>query len=439
MASPVHFRFFLKNYGCTQNLAEGENIRNILLKSGGVEVSDMFDADIIIVNSCAVKTPTEDKVIQFIYDASATDADVLVTGCLPKIHPDRIKKTCPDAILTPPNLGRSILKYLPISLANGETYQLARLPEKPVFLPGHPLTAVMPISQGCLGSCTYCSVKFARGWLTSYPPSKLIDYARQAISLGAKELYVTSQDTAVYGKDCGTNLVELLSGLLSIEGEFQIRIGMMNPVYLPEIVDPLLDLMLNDTRIYRFLHIPVQSGSDRILKLMNREYDVQSYEELINKIRSKIPHITLSTDVIVGFPGETNFDFEETVKLLETYRFDIVNISKYGDRPLAASSQFNNKVPPDIKKKRSTYLSQKVRQIQIEKNMEWIGWKGEALILHDTPQGQKFARNIYYRPIILQNGNIGEKVHVEITWATRSTLHGVILSEELVEVSEESV
>ena len=440
MAFPGTFRFFLKNYGCTQNIAEGENIRQILLNSGGIEVTDIYQADIIIVNSCAVKTPTEDKVIQFIYDASMTDADVLVTGCLPKINPDRIKKTCPDAILTPPNLGKSILKYLPISLPNGETYQMARLPEKPVFLPSHPLTAIMPISQGCLGSCNYCAVKYSRGWLTSYPINDLVDYAKQAIGLGAKELYVTSQDTAVYGKDSGTNLPELLSQLLSIEGDFQIRIGMMNPSYTFEIIDDILDLMLKDTRLYRFLHLPIQSGSDRILKAMNREYNIQSVEELINKIRNKIPDITLSTDVIVGFPGETNFDFNETVELLEKYRFDIVNISKYGDRPLAVSSQFDNKIPSDIKKKRSTFLSERVRKIQIEKNMEWIGWKGEALILHDTPKGQKFARNIYYRPIILQSGNLGERVNVEIIWATRSTLQGTILDEPYLEtVSKGSV
>ena len=426
MGESLNFRFYLKNFGCTQNQGEGENIRQILLKSKGVEVEDRYNADVIIINSCAVKTPTEDKVIHFIYQCSMTDADVIVTGCLPKINPDRIKKACPDAILTPPNLGKSILKYVPLQLFNGETYQLARLPETPAFLPTQPLTVVVPISQGCLGSCTYCAVKYARGWLTSYPVKMVVDHVNRAIEMGAKEIYITAQDTAVFGRDNGVQLPELLTKILETEGDYQIRIGMMNPKFALEIIDDLLDIMEKDERIYRFLHLPVQSGSDKVLSVMKRQYDVETFNGLIKKIRNRIPQITLSTDIIVGFPGETNYDFDLTVKLLEKNKFDIVNVSKYGDRPFAASSKFENKIPSDIKKKRSKYLSEKVREIQLEKNKEWYDWEGGVLILNETHAGKKFGRNIFYRPVILSRGNLGERVTVKITGNSQNALHGEI-------------
>ncbi len=426
MGESLNFRFYLRNFGCTQNQGEGENIRQILLQSNGLEVEDRYEADVIIINSCAVKTPTEDKVIQFIYECSMTDADVIVTGCLPKINSDRIKKACPDAILTPPNLGKSILKYVPLQLFNGETYQLARLPENPVFLPDQPLTAVVPIAQGCLGSCTYCAVKYARGWLQSYPVKMVVDYINRALELGAKEIYVTAQDTSVYGRDNGVQLPELLTNILETEGDYQIRIGMMNPKFAIEIIDDLIDIMEKDERIYRFLHIPVQSGSDKVLSMMKRQYDVETFNSLVKRIRNRIPQITLSTDIIAGFPGETNYDFDLTVKLLEKNRFDIVNVSKYGDRPFAASSNFENKIPSDIKKKRSKYLSEKVKEIQLEKNKEWYDWEGSVLILNETHSGKKFARNIFYRPVILSRGNLGERVSVKITGNSQNALHGEI-------------
>lgn len=424
MGEDLTFRFYLKNFGCTQNIGEGENIRQILLSSRGTEVEDMYSADVIIINSCAVKTPTEDKVIQYIYNCSMTDADVIVTGCLPKINPDRIKQACPDAILTPPNIGKSILKYVPLQLSNGDTYQMARLPENPVFYNDQPLTVIVPIAQGCLGSCTYCTVKYARGWLQSYPLTAVFEYTKKAIEMGARELYITAQDTATYGKDNGVNLVDLIKKILENEGDFRIRIGMMSPNHAVDIIDDLLDLMENDERIYRFLHIPVQSGSDKILELMKRQYNIEMFNQLISKIRTRFPLMTLSTDVIVGFPGETNTDFELTVKCIERNQFDIVNVSKYGDRPFAASTNFNNKIPSDITKNRSRIITEKVHEIQLARNKEWIGWKGDAIILKDTNKGNKFARNNYYRPIILLRGNLGEKASVNIISNSRSSLKG---------------
>jgi MiaB/RimO family radical SAM methylthiotransferase len=262
--------------------------------------------------------------------------------------------------------------------------------------------------------------------LTSYSVKSIVNYAKKAIEIGAKELYVTSQDTAIFGRDNCSTLPELLEKILEIEGDYQIRIGMMNPSYTSEIIDELLDLMKKDTRIYRFLHVPVQSGSDKILESMKRNYDIEAFNNLIRKIKNEIPNITLSTDFIVGFPGETNYDFDLTVQCLEKNKFDIVNVSKYGDRPFAASNKFPNKIPSDIKKKRSKFLSEKVHQIQQQRNKKWADWKGNVIILKETTTGNKFARNIYYKPVILTEGNLGERVDVQVLDITRSTLKGKI-------------
>lgn len=303
---------------------------------------------------------------------------------------------------------------------------MARLPEKPVFYGDQPLSVIVPIAQGCLGKCTYCTVKYARGWLQSYPLQDVFDYTKKAIEMGAKELLVTAQDTATYGKDNGVTLVDLIKKILENEGDFRIRIGMMSPNHAKDIIDELLDLMEKDERIYRFLHIPVQSGSDKILDLMKRNHDIETFNLLIRKIRTRFPLMTLSTDIIVGFPGETNLDFDLTVKCMEKNKFDIVNVSKYGDRPFAASASFPNKIPSEIRKERSKHITEKVHAIQLVRNREWIGWKGDAIILKDTNKGNKFARNNYYRPVILLSGNLGEKVSVKIISNSRSSLKGDI-------------
>ncbi|MHA1224891.1 MAG: radical SAM protein, partial [Candidatus Heimdallarchaeaceae archaeon] len=246
------------------------------------------------------------------------------------------------------------------------------------------------------------------------------------VSIGAKELYVTAQDTAVYGKDSVSSLPELLEQFLEIEADFQIRVGMMNPKYAVTIIDDLLDLMERDRRIYRFLHIPVQSGSDKILELMKREYDIDTFNQLVKKIRTRFPKMSLSTDIIVGFPSETNYDFQQSVDCIEKNRFDIVNISKYGDRPFAASSNYPNKIPSDIKKKRSKFITEKLHSLQLQINKEWIGWEGEVLILNETRSDNKFGRNIYYKPVILKTGNLGERVFAIITQASKSSLKGIV-------------
>jgi MiaB/RimO family radical SAM methylthiotransferase len=214
---------------------------------------------------------------------------------------------------------------------------------------------------------------------------------------------------------------------LEIDEDFQIRIGMMNPTYTIEIIEQLLEIMKNDQRVYRFLHLPVQSGSDKILSLMKRGYDIETFNHLIKKIKNRIPKITLSTDVIIGFPGETNFDFEQTVNCIQKNRFNIVNVSKYGDRPFAASNKFPNKIPTDIKKKRSRFITEKIHEMQTESNKEWEGWEGQVLVLKETNRGSKFGRNIYYKPVILSEGNLGEREEVRITDTSRTSLSGEIV------------
>ena len=215
---------------------------------------------------------------------------------------------------------------------------------------------IIPLSTGCLNSCTYCKTKHARGKLGSYAPDAIISRAEQAISEGVKEIWLTSEDTGAYGRDIGTSLPELVRGLLKVvPGHVMVRIGMTNPPYILEHLDAMADI-LNHPRVYAFLHIPVQSGSNPVLLNMNREYTVEDFRTVCDTLYKQVPDLTIATDVICGFPYETAEQFDETLDLIDHYKFPVVNISKFYSRPGTEAAKWK-KVPLKEAKRRSTQLT----------------------------------------------------------------------------------
>ena len=212
------------------------------------------------------------------------------------------------------------------------------------------------VSVGCLGNCTYCATKIARPNFFSYS-IKEIDFAfKSALKSGSKEIWLTSQDLGCYGFDIKTDIVELLKVLLKNKGEYRIRLGMMNPNFLKKISGKLIPLF-SDDRLYKFLHVPVKSGSNRVLKLMNRGYKNKDFVDLVNLFRKKVKGITFSTDIIVGFPTETEKDFEKTLLLLKTTP-EVVNISRFAKRMEQKPLSF-----PDNFQKQQKRLFKKINQI----------------------------------------------------------------------------
>lgn len=282
---------------------------------------------------------------------------VVVSGCVPQ--GDRNLKGLEEvSILGVTQIDR-VVEVMEETIKGNVVRLLAKKELPTLDLPKirkNKLLEIIPLSTGCLNSCTYCKTKHARGKLGSYAPDAIISRAEQAIEEGVKEIWLTSEDTGAYGRDIGTNLPELVRNMLKIvPPHVMVRIGMTNPPYILEHLDAMADI-LNHPRMFAFLHIPVQSGSDPVLLNMNREYTVEEFKRVCDHLLEKVPNLSLATDIICGFPYETSEQFEETLELVDHYKFPVVNISKFYSRPGTEAAKWK-KVPLKEAKARSTKLT----------------------------------------------------------------------------------
>jgi MiaB-like tRNA modifying enzyme len=282
----------------------------------------------------------------------------------------------------------------------------------------NPIVSIIPAAYGCLGSCSYCCVVFARGHLRSCSPSEVARRVRLDLRLGAKEVWLTGQDMACYGKDINLNLVDLLRKVCAIEGEFLTRVGMMTPNQVLDMLPELTEAFRNE-HIFKFLHLPVQSGDDEVLKSMNRLYSIREFKRIVEAFRKAIPNITLATDVICGFPGESQEAFEQTLRLIEEVEPDVVNVSKFFSRPKTFAEKMVPKVPPLQINERSEKMASLAKRISTEKNCAWMNWKGRILIDELGKQSNSFiGRNFAYKPVVVKSKNqslFGNFVNVHVT------------------------
>ncbi|MEM3587791.1 MAG: tRNA (N(6)-L-threonylcarbamoyladenosine(37)-C(2))-methylthiotransferase [Candidatus Jordarchaeaceae archaeon] len=416
-------------YGCSMNQADTEIILGLLEKEGYSIAESDEQAEIIIINTCGVKEPTEKKILREISRLSQLGKPFIICGCLPRINFEEVVRAGPNfaAILDTNSLFNIVdivkrVKRGERGIINLEEKKGVKLgnPRKLV----NPVIAIIPIGEGCLGDCYYCCVKFARGKLLSYSPESILKEVETSLKMGCKEVWLTSQDTGAYRWN-GDRLPELLQKIVRLPFDFKVRIGMMNPKQTIPILDKLVDVYQNQ-KIYKFLHIPVQSGSNEILEAMNRGYTREQFTKIVETFKEGIPNITLSTDIIVGFPGETDEYFKESVNLIQEIKPDIVNISRFAPRPKTQAEKMENQIPGWIIKERSRKLAKITQRIGEEKNKKWIGWKGKALISEKGAKEGWIARNYAYKPILVQDPNLylGEKIGVEITEAKQGYLIG---------------
>ncbi len=405
-------KYYVESYGCTMNYGEGRRLSRDMASMGYSEALCADDADIVILNTCTVVETTEKKMLARISELKKMKKEIIVTGCMAKVQPKRIEIRLPDSVILPPS----------------DYHQFAQIVMDRYGLAGPPLQtiqgteAILPIAQGCLGNCSYCITKFARGRLLSYEPETLVKDFDSFVREGAKEILLTAQDTACYGFDIGTDLPTILSSMLRTEGDYRVRIGMMNPNHLKKIVDGLIRCM-DDDRVYRFLHIPVQSGSNAILRNMHRGYTAESFLELVDVLRQNIPEISIATDIITGFPGETDEDHELTKELVKTLRADTLNITRFSSRPgtEAASMEL---LHGRILKERSTELTDLKNKVEYDVNKRLIGSRFKALATETGKEGT-IVRTGYYRPVVIREDiPLGTFVDVEITDCRSTYLFG---------------
>jgi MiaB/RimO family radical SAM methylthiotransferase len=410
-------KVFVEGFGCSLNQADTAAIKG-LVERNNFQFSSPEKADYLIINTCAVKTPTEFRMLKRIRQLlklKKKKSQLIVFGCLSEISPEKIKALGEEIILLGPKLAE-----LSELLALG---QINFSPNNQVVR-ANQYVSILPVCRGCLGACTYCCVKNARGRLQSYSPQELNQAFSQAIK-ETPEIWLTAQDLGAYGQDLGINLIDLLKTLLKNKGEFRIRLGMMNAQFLKNFEDELLELF-KDERLYRFLHIPLQSGSDKILKAMKRNYSRSDFLALIRKLRKELPLLMLSTDVIVGFPNEMEKDFQQTVSALKAMQPDIVNISRYGQRPETEAAQMKNQVYGWVKKERSRILTKEAGQLSAQRNKLFKG-RQKILVTEPGSKGNFQGRNNYYKPVIINQDLRGRFVDVEIEKVLPTYLKGKVL------------
>jgi threonylcarbamoyladenosine tRNA methylthiotransferase CDKAL1 len=420
---------YVENYGCTSNRHDLEIMLGLLKQAGHRIVTAPSQSDVVIINSCAVKEATQNRMLHRI--ASMRGKPLIISGCLPKIDLKSIEQVAPDyyAVMDPQSITEisSIVEH-----ADQTTRNLRYFSDKPPVKPTLPKIRLNPfietvqIAEGCLGDCSYCCAKFARGRLSSFPSTLIVERVIDAISNGAQEIWLTAQDTGAYGKDSNTDLPDLLKRLIQIDGDFKIRLGMMNPNYAITMLDDLCDI-INTSRMFKFLHIPIQSGSNKILKDMNRNYQTEQFTDLVKTLRSRIPNLTLSTDIIVGYPTETEKDFQATINLLEETRPDVTNISKYGSRPRTLAAQMNP-LPPNIIIERSKRTSVICSKISLESNQRMIGKIQEISITDTAKEGKPVGRTDNYKKVIINERlQLGTKTRVKVTKASSRYLEATAL------------
>ena len=429
-------RVFIKSFGCSTNSADGEVLAGCLAEAGYKLVDTVEAADIVIYNTCAVKGPTENRMMG-VLKRVPSDKKLIVVGCLPLINFERLcREVRFDGVLGPA-AGERIVDVV-MRVLNGERVVALQdvVNAKPSLnLPRlrlNPVIGIVPINYGCLGSCAYCCVVFARGRLRSYGIPEIVERVKRDMAMGIREFWVTSQDTACYGRDNGTNLAELLKALCDVEGDFRVRVGMMTPNLAKSILEDLIQAFRSE-KIFNFVHLPVQSGDNQVLKRMRRFYSIDDFKDIVNAFRASFSKVTVATDVICGFPGETEEAFERTLCLIEDVKPDIVNVSKFFARPRTVAAEMREDfVPfPEIKR-RSGLGAELARRVAAERNRSWVGWTGEILVdeVGKVP-GSWVGRNFAYKSVVLKNailGNIlGKTLRVRIVKAFATYLEGEVV------------
>ena len=355
---------------------------------------------------------------------------LLVAGCLTKTERKKIEKINPNVSLLGPNsLDRSV-EAVNLTFSNNKIVFLDDSSAEKVNLPRlrvNKSISIVEIASGCLSNCSFCQTKISKGNLKSYRPGSISSQIKNDVKDGCNEIWLTSTDNGCYGKDINSNLVELLKLCTQIEGNYKLRVGMLNPMYLSEILHDLISIYKNEEKIFKFLHIPVQSGSNKILKQMYRGHDIEIFKKAIDEFRKSIPEITIATDVIVGFPNETEEDFKLTMDLIKESEPDIINISKYSQRSGTVSSRLKN-ISSDQKKLRSTILHNLSRDISRRRNTLWEGWIGNVYI-DEIKNTLVQGRNYAYKSVIINNAdksnlNVGQIIKVKVTDSSQYSLFG---------------
>ena len=408
--------------GCAANFGEGERIARILAARENAHITFKLPEnapDAIYLNVCTVKGNAGAlKLLRKAYEAFP-GVPLFITGCAPKDFREEVTRVTDKVTFTSLE-----------EIAAPEQGEAAAIEAVPGTLRESPFVGIVNIEEGCLDACAFCSTHLVKGRLKSFAPESIERQVRDLVADGCLEIQLTGQDCACYGFDTGTNLAELTQRILAhVPGNYKLRLGMGNPRHMMQYAGALLECF-RDERVYRFVHVPVQSGSDRVLKAMNRRHTAEDFRQIARMFNTEFPRFTLSTDIIVGFPGETDDDFAETMRLLKETRPTVCNITRFVARPGTPAARMEQDtalcIPDSVKHERSAILFDAFQKIATENNALWVGDTCDVVVEKPGHRaGTTIARNGAYRPVALA-GNIpaGTRLTVRITGAEPFALLG---------------
>lgn len=432
--------FFIETWGCQMNEEDSEKLSGMLKKEGYIRTEERENADVIIFNTCCVRENAELKVygnLGILKGLKSKNPNLIiaVTGCMmqQKGMAETIKKKFPfvDIIIGTHNL-HNFPNYLN-EVKKKDTSVLKIQEKENSIIENMPIDrknsmkAFVTIMYGCNNFCTYCIVPYVRGRERSRTPENIEAEIKKLISEGYKEITLLGQNVNSYGKDLEPNVTfaELLKRVNNIEGLERVRFMTSHP---KDLTDDVIEAIAKCDKLCEQIHLPVQSGSSEILKKMNRHYDREKYLDVVSKIKKLIPNVALSTDIIVGFPGETEKDFEETLSLVEEVEYDSAFTFLYSIRKGTPAAKFEDQVPEDVKHKRFNRLVEVLNEISAKKNKAYEGKIEEVLVegTSKNDQNKLMGRTRTGKLVnfIGDKDSIGEIVNVKIIKANSFSLTG---------------
>ncbi len=393
---------YIETMGCQMNKSDTERMLGMLSNIGYDEVKEPEKADLLMVNTCSIRQLSEDKAFSQLgvwgkWKQDGKDIKIGICGCVAQQKANKVFSRAPYVDFV---LGTHKIYSLPEIIKrinNGERvcectetnatedniakeYNIERVKG---------VNAWIPITEGCNNFCTYCIVPYTRGRERSRLPEIILKEAKDALNSGFKEITLLGQNVDSYGKDFPTKLPEreelknyrlaqLLRDLNAIEGNFRIRFVTSYPT---DITDELIETVVELDKVCEYFHIPMQSGSSEVLKAMNRRYDRETYAEIVKKVRKMVPDVTITSDFIAGFPGETEEQFKETLTAIDEFELDYCNVAAYSPREKTVAAKWVDKfIPEDVKNERFQRLNQKIQENCLKSNLKYVGREMEGLV-----------------------------------------------------------
>lgn len=414
--------------GCKVNIYESEYITNIL-KENGYQIVD-FDskADIYIINTCTVTNTSDKKSEKMIKRARKQnkDAIIIAMGCHAQIKGDNI-----DADIIIGNKDKSkiislIEEYQENKNKIKRIYNLDNVSFEDMYISSFNshTRAFVKIQDGCDAFCSYCIIPYARGPIRSKDPKTVIKEITSLVENGYKEIILTGIHTGKYGKDINYTFEQLLKDIIKIKNLYRIRIS---SIEINELTDPILDLIKDNKIIAKHLHIPLQSGSDKILKLMDRKYDLKFYKDRIEKIRKMIKDVSITTDLIVGFPNENEKDMEDTLKFLKEIKFTKIHTFPYSKREGTKAASMENQIDETIKRKRVKTVLELSDQLEQDFYQSKLN-ETEEVIIEQTKDGKSYGYTSNYIKVEINSPlKPNEVISVKINKVNNKKVTGKII------------